>query len=95
MTSKKTVKPTPKKKNTIRISKMDLLKLLADNEHYQKQIADLQSRVGSLKKQLAVAPRVEYINTVDYPPPPLPARHPDLDPTIFYSGGMRHEFSHE
>lgn len=53
---------TPKKKDTIRISKKDLLKLLADNEQQAQQIAALQARcneyleeVRSLKKDLEEA----------------------------------------
>lgn len=52
----------PKKKDTIRISKKDLLKLLADNEQQAQQIAALQARcneyleeVRSLKKDLEEA----------------------------------------
>jgi Mn-dependent DtxR family transcriptional regulator len=51
-----------KKKDTIRISKKDLLKLLSDNEQQAKQIKDLQGRcneyleeVRSLKKDLEEA----------------------------------------
>jgi hypothetical protein len=82
------------KKNMVSISKKDLLKLLVDNEHYQKQIVALQERVKDLKSQLAAAPRVDYIRTVDYPPPPLSPTHPDLEPPIMF-GGARYEFSHE
>lgn len=48
-----------KKKNTVRISQKDLLKLLADNEHMKKQVTELQGRGTELvtenrelKKQL-------------------------------------------
>lgn len=51
-----------KKKDTVRISKKDLLKLLSDNEQQAKQIKDLQGRcndyleeVRSLKKDLEEA----------------------------------------
>lgn len=51
-----------KKKDTVRISKKDLLKLLADNEHLTQQVKDLQGRcneyleeVRSLKKDLEEA----------------------------------------
>ena len=51
-----------KKKETVRISKKDLLALLAENEHLQQQVKDLQGRcneymeeVRSLKKDLEEA----------------------------------------
>jgi len=33
-----------KKKNTVRISQKDLLKLLAENEHMKNQVTELQTR---------------------------------------------------
>ena len=52
----------PKKKDTIRISKKDLLKLLTENERLTQQVQDLQTRcneyleeVRSLKKDLEEA----------------------------------------
>ena len=52
----------PKKKETVRISKKDLLALLSENEHLQQQVKDLQGRcneyleeVRSLKKDLEEA----------------------------------------
>lgn len=51
-----------KKKETVRISKKDLLALLSENEHLQQQVKDLQGRcneyleeVRSLKKDLEEA----------------------------------------
>ncbi len=80
-----------KKKDTVRISKKDLLKLLSDNEHYQKQITELQTRGTELvtenrelKRQLAERPPFHYI-PIEVPPPPQPSGiHPDLGPDIYF-----------
>jgi regulator of replication initiation timing len=40
-----------KKKETIRISKKDLLKLLSENEHMTKQITELQTRMNELVEE--------------------------------------------
>lgn len=89
-----------KKKETIRISKKDLLKLLADNEHYQKQITELQTRGTELllenrelKKQLATQPPFTFV-PIEVPPPVQPSDiHPDLGPDIYFdnSYGLRDE----
>jgi len=41
-----------KKKDTVRISKKDLLKLLSDNEHMTNQITDLQSRMNKMQEEI-------------------------------------------
>ena len=40
-----------KKKETVRISKKDLLKLLSENEHMTKQITELQTRMTRLVEE--------------------------------------------
>jgi len=40
-----------KKKETVRISKKDLLKLLSDNEHMSKQVTELQTRMTELVEE--------------------------------------------
>jgi hypothetical protein len=40
-----------KKKETVRISKKDLLKLLSENEHMAKQVTELQSRMTELVEE--------------------------------------------
>lgn len=88
-----------KRKETIRISKKDLLKLLADNEHYQKQITELQARGTELvtenrelKRQLAER-QPQFIPIEIGPPIPPPSIHPDLGPDIYFdnSYGLRDE----
>jgi hypothetical protein len=78
-----------KKKETIRISKRDLRQLLSDNEHYQKQITELQTRNTELllenrelKKQVITLPESILI---PYEPPVQPSLpHPDLGPDIYF-----------
>jgi len=40
-----------KKKTTVRIGKKDLLRLLAENEHYAQQVTDLQTRLNELLEE--------------------------------------------
>lgn len=42
---------TSKKKETVRISKKDLLKLLSENEQMAKQITELQTRMNELVEE--------------------------------------------
>ncbi len=42
----------PKKKDTIRVSKKDLLELLSDNEHMANQITDLQTRMNEMQEEI-------------------------------------------
>jgi predicted nuclease with TOPRIM domain len=44
----------PKKKDTVRISKKDLLELLSDNEHMTNQITNLQSRMSEMVEEIRV-----------------------------------------
>lgn len=42
---------SPKKKETVRISKKDLLRLLSDNEQQLKHITELQTRLNELLEE--------------------------------------------
>lgn len=65
-----------KKKETVRISKKDLLKLLSENEHMTKQISELQGlmngmleEIRALKAQEAQEPHP--IPSEDFSPAPI------------------------
>lgn len=67
-----------KKKETVRISKKDLLKLLSDNEHMAAQVTELQTRMTELveenrklKLEAIVGPRPQQHD-------PLPFINPDI-----------------
>ena len=84
-----------KKKNTVRISQKDLLKLLAENEHMKNQVTELQTRGTELitenrdlKKKIEelelnnniLKSQIEAQESFLYPSP-----SPDLyDPNIYY-----------
>ena len=68
-----------KKKETVRISKKDLLNLLSENEHMAKQITELQTRMNELveenrklKLEAIVGTRTEHV------PDPMPFINPDI-----------------
>jgi hypothetical protein len=42
----------PSKKDTVRVSKKDLLKLLSENEHQAKQITELQARMSQMQEEI-------------------------------------------
>lgn len=83
-----------KKKNTVRISQKDLLKLLADNEHMKNQVTELQTRGTELitenrdlkKKNEDLEIQIAIVKSqIDFQPsynPPI-----DLyDPNIYIDG---------
>ena len=79
-----------KKKETVRISKKDLLKLLADNEHLQKQVTELQTRGTELvtenrdlRKQLADRP------VIMVPPEECHDDFPMYDPEVYIDGASK------
>jgi hypothetical protein len=62
------MKPTEetKKKDTVRISKKDLLKLLSENEHMTKQVKELQGRMNEMLEEI----RALKAEKVAVPPEP-------------------------
>lgn len=75
-----------KRKETIRVSKKDLQKLLAENEHMAAQITELQTRLSEL---------VEENRRLKLPPKPKSAPilvepedepFPIFDPNIYFDG---------
>jgi hypothetical protein len=78
-----------KKKETIRVSKKDLLKLLSENEHMTKQITELQTRMTELveeNRRLKLPAKVAAMPIVpplsDYVEEPFPT----YDPNIYFDG---------
>jgi regulator of replication initiation timing len=86
-----------KKKTTVRISKKDLLKLLADNEHYQKQITELQTRNTELllenrelkQKTLPDKPKFELPENDPTNDPTHPDFFPNFSPDAYIDGASR------
>jgi len=79
-----------KKKETVRISKKDLLKLLSENEHMTKQITELQTRMTELveenrklKLPAKVASKQPAINEDEAKEFPFPDF---IDPNIYFDG---------
>ena len=81
-----------KKKETIRISKKDLLKLLSENEHMTKQITELQTRMTELVEENR---RLKLPAKVAAKPPPfsnllddesVDEPFPTYDPNIYFDG---------
>lgn len=69
-----------KKKETVRISKKDLLNLLSENEHMTKQITELQTRMNELVEENRRL-KLEQITgrTVEpFTPEPIPFINPDI-----------------
>lgn len=58
---------SPKKKETVRISKKDLLKLLSDNAHQAKQITELQGRMNKMQEEIR-ALRTQDVQEPNPPP---------------------------
>jgi hypothetical protein len=92
------MKPTEeaKKKDTVRISKKDLLKMLSENEQQAKQIKDLQDRcnqyleeVRDLKKKLQDALIKKAMDSVreEIQHNPMPV-HP-FGPDIYIDGASK------
>lgn len=87
-----------KKKETVRISKKDLVKLLSDNEHMSKQITELQTRMSELVEEnrtlranlpdKIAAPRVEEEDPNDLLDP-FPTYDPlHINPNIYFDGAL-------
>jgi hypothetical protein len=88
-----------KKKETVRISKKDLLKLLSENERMSIQITELQSRMTELVEEVRglranlpdkiPAPTVNEDDPNDLldPFPTYDPPHPhDINPNIYFDG---------
>ena len=87
-----------KKKETVRISKKDLLKLLSENEHMSRQITELQARMGELVEEnrelranlpdKVAAPVVNEDDPNDLldPFPTYDPPHPHINPNIYFDG---------
>ena len=82
-----------KKKETIRISKKDLLKLLSENEHMARQVTELQTRMTELveeNRRLKLPAKVAapFSNPLDdYVDEPFPRYDPPLTiPDIYFDG---------
>lgn len=76
-----------KKKETVRISKKDLLKLLSENEHMTKQITELQARMTELveeNRRLKLPAKIaaKTLPNDDYVDEPFPT----YDPNIYFDG---------
>lgn len=86
-----------KKKETIRISKKDLLKLLSENEHMARQVTELQTRMTELveenrrlKLPAKVAAPFSNLLDDDYVDEPFPRYDPPLTiPDIYFDGANR------
>lgn len=79
-----------KKKETVRISKKDLLKLLSENEQMAKQITELQTRMNELveenrrlKLPAKAASKQPAVNEDEAREHPLPDF---IDPNIYFDG---------
>jgi len=78
-----------KKKETVRISKKDLLRLLSENEHMTKQITELQTRMTELVEENR---RLKLPAKVAAPIVPTPHDEyvdepfPTYDPNIYFDG---------
>lgn len=81
-----------KKKETVRISKKDLLKLLSENEQMSKQITELQTRMNELveenrelkrEKPAKVASKQPAVNEDEAREHPFPDF---IDPNIYFDG---------
>lgn len=90
----------PKKKDTIRISKKDLLKLLSDNEQQAAHVKDLQGRcnkyleeVRDLKKQLQEAKIKKVMEDIAETLPEYPSHNPmpvhPFGPDIYLDGASK------
>ena len=77
-----------KKKETVRISKKDLLKLLSENEHMAKQITELQTRMTELVEENRHLKRDHLLKTVPtYDEESFPQYdQPFIDPNIYFDG---------
>jgi hypothetical protein len=83
-----------KKKETVRISKKDLLKLLSENEHMAKQVTELQTRMTELveeNRRLKLPPKIAARAEPVYDDPddePFPTfdPNPTFDPSIYIDG---------
>lgn len=74
-----------KKKETVRVSKKDLLKLLSENEQMAKQITELQTRMTELVEEN----RKLKLETIVGPRPSIPDAPdpmPFIDPNIYFDG---------
>lgn len=71
-----------KRKATVRVSRKDLQKLIAENEQMAEQIIALRAELDKLRKEhLPVKPKTEVI-----PPPPDEEPFPTYDPNIYFDG---------
>ncbi len=81
-----------KKKETVRISKKDLLKLLSENEHMTKQITELQTRMTELVEENRQLKRSQLLKTdpaYDDDEPFPQYDQPFIDPNIYFDGAHR------
>ena len=88
-----------KKKETVRISKKDLLKLLSENEQMAQHITELQTRMGELVEENREL-RANLPDKIPAPPAneddpndlldPFPTyeplHHPHINPNIYFDG---------
>jgi len=79
-----------KKKETVRVSKKDLLNLLSENEHMSKQITELQTRMTELveenrrlKLPAKIASSQPAVNEDEAREHPFPQF---IDPNIYFDG---------
>ena len=77
-----------KKKETVRISKKDLLKLLSENEHMTKQITELQTRMTELVEENRKFRRDQLLKTDPVCDDNFPDYSPNefIDPNIYFDG---------
>lgn len=76
-----------KRKETIRVSKKDLQKLLAENEHMAVQITELQTRLSELieeNRKLKLPPKPKSSPVLIEPDDEEP--FPIFDPNIYFDG---------
>lgn len=73
-----------KRKETVRVSKKDLLKLLTENEHMAQQITELQARVTELEVENRRLRLEQITGRKAEPVNPEPA--PFIGPDIYFDG---------
>lgn len=77
-----------KKKETVRVSKKDLLKLLSENEHMAAQVTELQTRMTELveeNRRLKLPPKIAAKAVPVYDDPDEEP-FPTFDPSIYIDG---------
>lgn len=75
-----------KRKETVRVSKKDLLKLLTENEHMAQQITELQTRLTELQVENRRLRLEQITGRKAEPVNPEPAPAPFIGPDIYFDG---------